>query len=53
MPAFDRLIRVKGQQLLIELDNWLSAQEPTGSEAGGEAEHLRTGVGIYHFVEED
>ena len=51
MPAFDRLIRTKGQRLLVELDNWLGAQEPT--EAEDHSERTRTGVGIYHFVEYD
>src|SRR5690606_17371059 len=31
MPAFDQLIRTKGLQLLVELDNWLGAQELTPS----------------------
>jgi hypothetical protein len=53
MPAFDRLIRVKGQQLLVELDNWLSAQESTNKEESDGETRISTGVGIYHFVEED
>ena len=53
MPAFDRLIRVKGQQLLVELNNWLSAQDSTTEDHEGEVPRAQTGVGIYHFVEED
>ena len=53
MPAFDRLIRLKGQQLLEELDNWLSTQESTAGPRGLSNQRLKTGVGIYHFVEED
>lgn len=55
MPAFDELIRVKGQQLLVELDNWLSAQQPHGDVRANVSgnERVNTGVGIYHFVEED
>jgi hypothetical protein len=53
MPAFDRLIRIKGQQLLVELDNWLSAQQSTSKNYEPTSPRARTGVGIYHFVEED
>lgn len=53
MPAFDRLIREKGFQLLIELDNWLSAQESTTSNGSPAASRVKTGVGIYHFVEDE
>jgi hypothetical protein len=31
MPAFDALIRSKGLALLIELDNWISAQEQSAT----------------------
>jgi hypothetical protein len=52
LPAFEALIRAKGQALLVELDNWMSAQElsPTARNKGGK--RLRTGVGIYHFLGE-
>jgi len=53
MPAFDRLTRVKGQQLLVELDNWLSAQEPNEKPGHTTSQRVNTGVGIYHFIEED
>jgi hypothetical protein len=53
MPAFDRLIRLKGQQLLEELDNWLSTQESTAGPRGLGNQRVKTGVGIYHFVEDD
>jgi uncharacterized protein DUF6502 len=50
LPAFDALLRAKGQQLLVELDNWISAQDvsPTAKNKGGR--RVRTGVGIYHFL---
>lgn len=51
MAAFDKLIKVKGYQLLVELDNWLSAQEPTSENVP--TERVNTGVGIYHFIEEE
>ena len=53
MPAFDALVRSKGQTLLVELDNWLSAQDvsPTAKNKG--SKRMMTGVGIYHFVTHD
>ena len=53
MPAFDALVRAKGQNLLVELDNWLSAQELTVTAKNRSAKRIRTGVGIYHFVSHD
>lgn len=53
LPAFDRVLREKGQQFLVELDNWLSAQERATASAPGQAGSVKTGVGIYHFIEED
>jgi hypothetical protein len=53
MPAFDQLLRLKGQQLLVELDNWLSSQESTSEKAAPGDRAAKTGVGIYHFIEED
>jgi hypothetical protein len=53
LPAFDRLIRLKGQQLLEELDNWLSTQESTAGPRSLSNQRVRTGVGIYHFVDKD
>jgi hypothetical protein len=52
MDAFDKLIRDKGFQLLVELDNWFSAQESKSEEQSAE-QRVNTGVGIYHFIEED
>ena len=53
LPAFDRLLRIKGQQLLVELDNWFSAQESDAPRSDEDTVTVRTGVGIYHFIEED
>jgi len=53
LPSFDRLLRTKGQQLLVELDNWLGAQEPTDVGENNSVGTVKTGVGIYHFIEED
>jgi hypothetical protein len=55
MPAFEALIKAKGMQLLVELDNWMSAQESTSPHAKNKGKNARihTGVGIYHFISED
>jgi hypothetical protein len=53
LPAFERLLQVKGQQLLVELDNWLSSQEPTSSSHAKRIRRVKTGVGIYHYISED
>ena len=53
MPAFDKLVRTKGLQLLIELDNWLSAQELSEKKKDNSGPRVNTGVGIYHFIEQD
>ena len=50
MPAFQQLIREKGQQLLVELDNWLSSPDDT-SNVSDSRKNVMTGVGIYHFIE--
>src|SRR5215470_3925635 len=53
MPAFDVLVRAKGQNLLVELDNWLSAQETSLTAKNRGGRRVTTGVGIYHFVSYD
>ena len=53
MPAFDALIRTKGQNLLVELDNWLSAQDLSVTAKNRDVKRLKTGVGIYHFINYD
>lgn len=52
IPAFDQLVRTKGLQLLVELDNWLSAQELTPAAKSKSEPRIRTGLGIYHFIGE-
>ena len=53
LPAFDVLLRAKGQTLLIELDNWISAQESSVTAKNKGMRRINTGVGIYHFVSDD
>ncbi len=53
MPAFETLLKAKGHTLLVELDNWLSAQELTATAKNRNVKRIRTGVGIYHFVTYD
>jgi hypothetical protein len=49
--AFDDLIREKGQELLEILDDWLGQNETKGGHRLPPTESIRTGVGIFHFVE--
>jgi hypothetical protein len=49
--AFDELIREKGQELLEILDDWLGQNEIKGGHRLPTTESIRTGVGIFHFVE--
>ncbi|RPI14837.1 MAG: hypothetical protein EHM60_05830 [Lysobacterales bacterium] len=51
--AFDALIREKGQELLEILDDWLGENEIKGGHRLPPNESIRTGVGIFHFVEKD
>jgi len=53
LPAFDDLLRLKGQRLLVELDNWLSSQESDGLIVDKQMKTVRTGVGIYHYIDEE
>jgi hypothetical protein len=52
MPAFDALLRAKGHRFLLELHNWISAQEITGVPRKGR-KRIKTGVGVYHFISEE
>jgi hypothetical protein len=51
--AFDSLIREKGQELLEILDDWLGQNEIKGGHKMPPTESIRTGVGIFHFIEKD
>jgi hypothetical protein len=37
---------------LVELHNWITAQENTGAARKGKR-RIKTGVGLYHYVSED
>lgn len=51
--AFDELIREKGQELLEILDDWLGQNETKGGHKLPPSESIRTGVGIFHFIEKN
>jgi hypothetical protein len=51
--AFDSLIREKGQELLEILDDWLGQNEIKGGHKLPPSDSIRTGVGIFHFVEKN
>jgi hypothetical protein len=48
---FDALIREKGQELLEVLDDWLGEHETKGGHRLPADEAIKTGVGIFHFIE--
>jgi hypothetical protein len=52
MPAFDALLRSKGNKFLVELLNWVSAQENPHAGKKGKR-RVKTGVGLYHYVSEE
>jgi len=51
--AFDELVREKGQELLEILDDWLGQNETKGGHRLPPLESIRTGVGIFHFIEKN
>jgi len=51
--AFDQLIREKGQELLEILDDWLGQNEIKGGHKLPPTESIRTGIGIFHFIEKN
>lgn len=53
LPAFDALLRAKGQTLIIELDNWISAQESSVPAKNRGVRRVNTGVGIYHYISDE
>jgi hypothetical protein len=52
LPAFDALLRSKGYKFLLELNNWISAQENVSLSRKGNR-RIKTGVGVYHFISEE
>jgi hypothetical protein len=48
---FDALIREKGQELLEILDDWLGQFETKGGHKLPASEAIKTGIGIFHFIE--
>lgn len=51
--AFDALIREKCQELLEILDDWLGEHETKGGHKMPPTQSIRTGVGIFHFIEKN
>ena len=49
LPALEGFIRQRGQQLLEEIDNWVTLREKPDPESGERV--IQTGLGIYHFVD--
>jgi len=49
LPALEGFVRQRGQQLLEEIDNWITLREKPEPERGDKV--VQTGLGIYHFVD--
>ena len=49
--ALDALVRQKGQEFLEILDNWMGKHEITGGHQLPEGHAIRTGIGVFHFIE--
>ena len=49
MPAFEALLRAKGYKFLLELNNWINAQENINVSTKT-SRRIKTGVGVYHFI---
>ena len=52
VPAFDALLRAKGYKFLLELNNWISAQDNVNVSRKG-SRRIKTGVGVYHFISDE
>lgn len=50
LPAFDQYVRTRCQQMLEDIDNWLSKLPDPVKDRD---EVVTTGVGIYHFITND
>jgi hypothetical protein len=50
LPRFRAFIKQRAQLLLEEIDNWLSQLDPPKP---SDPEKINTGVGIYHYIEEE
>jgi hypothetical protein len=53
MPAFDALLRAKGHAFLVEIHNWIIAQESSVAPSRKGTKRIKTGVGVYHFISEE
>jgi hypothetical protein len=53
LPAFDALLKAKGHAFLIEIHNWISAQESSLVSTNRAKRRVKTGVGVYHFISRD
>ena len=51
LPRFRRFIKRRSQLFLEEIDNWLSQLDRPSEKQRAKA--INTGVGVYHFIEED
>lgn len=51
LPDFNAYVRIRCQELLEEIDNWLSKKKRPDPNRGEKV--IQTGVGIFHFISEE
>ena len=51
LPELQLFIRERAQLLLEEIDNWMAQVDCADSH--NNKEKVRTGVGVFHYIEED
>jgi len=50
LPRFSAYIKIRAQELLEEMDNWLSQLD---SPNPNDTDRIQTGLGIYHYVDDE
>ena len=53
LPAFDALLKAKGHAFLVEIHNWITAQESTLASRSKAKKRVKTGVGVYQFISKE
>lgn len=51
LKELDAFVRVKGQEFLERIDNWMAAHPKPTVKAGETI--FKTGIGVYHYIQED
>lgn len=51
LKELDAFVRIKGQEFLERIDNWLAAHPKLNVKSGDRI--FKTGIGVYHYIQED